>query len=660
MGQRVENDPGIIRWLKDNKSRQLILSGLLIIILVLATYQGASKNGFVDWDDNEYVVNNNLVRNQGETQFRDILSTVVSLNYHPLTILSMRGNNNTCKTCPDGISARPFIQGNIALHVLNSILVFLLVFLLSDRNILISFLVAAVFGVHPMHVESVAWVSERKDVLYSFFFLSGLLAYIRFLNRQKGRYLWLVLSFMLFVLSCLSKATAVVFPVVLILLKLWLNDKKGEKTLKSIFFEITRPGELLLLLPFFIVSFFFGIMATQIQGGNNFLGMLKFVKNPNDVINVVGPVSALQHLQVGSYGFFTYIVKFFFPVNLSPFYPYPTLRELDHGTFSVIMWLALMALILTIFLVIRSLRKTRLYFFSIGFYFITIALVLQFISVGTAIVAERYSYLPYIGLAFLPATIIMNQTVKIRRALLFVSGCFIIILMILSRQQIKVWHDSDSLWSQAIARHQNLELARRARGKYYYMLSSSAKNGNEKKKFEDKAYSDFTIALKAGTKDASVYEGTGVILENRGDLTNALDFLNKAISIDPKKGRAYYNRAMILDGLGQKEEAIKDYSIALIYQPDITIEILSNRAVLFIETEKYREAISDLDYLISEDSNNFMYYYNRAFSKLRLNDINGAIDDYRTVLRLNPNDEQTRSQLQILIDSQKKQAALLN
>jgi protein O-mannosyl-transferase len=651
MGQREDTKPGIIDRLKESKTNQLILSGLLIIILVLATYQGALKNGFVDWDDNEYVVNNNMIRNQGETQYKDILSTVVSLNYHPLTILSMRLNNNTCKNCPNGISARPFIRGNIALHLFNSVLVFLLIFLLSDRNVLIAFFVAAVFGVHPMHVESVAWVSERKDVLYGFFFLSGLLAYIKYLTEHKRRYLWLIFSFVLFILSCFSKATAVVFPVVLLLLNFWFQDKNKEQSVKSALLEIVNPKKLFFLLPFFAVSVFFGLMATQIQSGKNFMGMLKFLKEHNDVINVVGPVSTLQHIQIGSYGFFTYIVKFFLPVNLSPFYPYPTLQEFNHGSFSITMWIAFLALLFTIFLVVRSLRKSKLYFFSIGFYFISIALVLQFISVGTAVIAERYSYLPYIGLAFLPATIIMNKPVKIRRVLLIISGCFIIILMILTRQQIKVWHDSETLWSQVIERHPNLELARRARGKYYYMLSSSAENESKRRKLEDKAWTDFNLALKAGTKEPEVYEGTGVILENRGDLKNALAFLNKAISLDPKKGRAYYNRAMILDGLGQKEEAIKDYSIALVYQPDITIEILSNRAVLFIETGKYKEAVIDLNYLISEDSNNFMYYYNRAFSKLKLNDIDGAIEDYRKVIQLNPDDKQTAEQLQILIDN---------
>ena len=648
------SDPFIIDKLKESKTSQLILSGLLIIILVLTTYWGASKNGFVDWDDNEYVENNNLVRNPGETNISDFFSTVVSLNYHPLTMLSMRLNDNKCKTCPNGISAKPFIEGNITLHVLNSILVLLLIFSLSGKNITVAFLVAAIFGVHPMHVESVVWVSERKDVLYSFFFLSGLLAYLKYLDERKGKYLWLIFSFILFVLSCLSKATAVVFPVVLVILNFWINNKEARRTIKSTLYELAEPKKLLLLLPFFAVSLFFGIMTIKIQSGHNFLGMLKFFKDPNDVINIVGPVSILQHFQIGSYGFFTYIVKFFLPLNLSPFYPYPSLEEFDKGTFSVTLWVASLAFILTLFLVIWSLRKTKLYFFSLGFYFITIVLVLQFMSVGTAVIAERYSYLPYIGLAFLPATLIANTSARIRNALLIISGCFIILLMFLSRQQIKVWFDSETLWSQVIERHPHLELGRRARGKYYYMLSSQASTAAEKKKLEEKAMADFTLAVKAGTKEADVYEGTGVILEGRGDLKNALVFLNKAISIDPKKGRTYYNRAMVLDGLGRKEDAIKDYSVALIYQTDLTIEILSNRAVLFMETEKFREAISDLDYLISEDGNNFMYYYNRAFAKLKLNDIEGAIADYRKVLQLNPGDKETAQQLQILIDSQRR------
>ena len=146
---------------------------VLLLVLVLFTYSKSFKNSFVDWDDFTYVVNNDLVRTPGDTYFKDLFLTPVSSNYHPLTILSMRISSNVCGTCPAGISPAPFIRGNVVLHMLNTLLVFILVFLLCKRDILISFLVAAVFGVHPMHVESVAWISERKDVLYTFFFSSG-------------------------------------------------------------------------------------------------------------------------------------------------------------------------------------------------------------------------------------------------------------------------------------------------------------------------------------------------------------------------------------------------------------------------------------------------------------------------------------------------------
>jgi tetratricopeptide (TPR) repeat protein len=308
--------------------------------------------------------------------------------------------------------------------------------------------------------------------------------------------------------------------------------------------------------------------------------------------------------------------------------------------------------ILTLFLSIRSLKRTKLYFFSLGFYFITIALVLQFMSVGTAITAERYTYLPYIGLSLIPATLITNSSARIKKTLLVLSGCFIVFLMILSRQQVKVWHDSETLWSQVIERYPDLELARSARGKYYFMLSSHAKTITEKKRLEDKALADFKVAIKAGTRTADVYEGMGIICESRNDLNNALIFLNRAISIDPKKGRSYYNRAMIYDGLNQKEKAIRDYNLALIFKPDLTVEILSNRSVLFLETGQFKEAVNDLDYLISVNPKEFMYYSNRAFAKLQLKDIDGAIADYRTVLRLKPDDQTTRKQLQALIESQ--------
>jgi tetratricopeptide (TPR) repeat protein len=636
--------------LKINKNIQLPAAALAVMIIVFITYRGALENSFTDWDDYGYVIDNELVRNPGDNYLKDLFTTPVLLNYHPLTILTLRLNNNECKSCPEGISAKPFIRGNIILHIFNSLLVLAFVFLLTDRNVIASLLVALLFGVHPMHVESVAWIAERKDVLYSFFFLAGLIAYLFFKKKERSKHLWLATAFIFFVLSCLSKATAVVFPVVLILINFWIDYPEKRSVSKAIRSSFSLRN-LLLLVPFFIVSLFFGIMAVRIQNNENFLGILNPVENAVDVVNTVQPFSILQRFQVAGYGFMMYIIKFLVPVNLIAFYPYPEISEFKGGIFSVILWLSLAATVLIAITSIWSSKKTRLYVFGTGFFFITIALVLQFISVGNAMMADRYSYLPYIGLSMIPAMLITGLNKKARNILLTVSASFIIILMLLSIKQVKIWKDNGTLWTNVIKKHPHLELARRSRGKYYSKLSATAKSEKEKRLLEDKAFTDFSEAIKAGTKSADVYEGTAIIFQSRGENSKALLFISKAITMNPDKGGAYYNRAMIYDGLDRKEEAITDYSTALRLEPELEIKILSNRSVLYLETGKFREANKDLDRLITLDALNQMYYYNRAFSRLKLGDPDGAIDDYRKVLQMNPGDELTRKQLQVLLNN---------
>jgi tetratricopeptide (TPR) repeat protein len=224
-------------------------------------------------------------------------------------------------------------------------------------------------------------------------------------------------------------------------------------------------------------------------------------------------------------------------------------------------------------------------------------------------------------------------------------------MLLLARNQVKVWHDSESLWTQVIERYPNLDLARSARGKYYYMLSSLEANNKVKKNFEEKALADFRVAIKENTKRAEIYEGMGVIMLSRNELKGALQLLNVAIKLNPKKGRTYYNRAIIFDQLNQKEESIRDYESAIALSPEMALEILRNRNVLYIETSRYESAVKDLDELIRIDGKEYTHYYNRAFSKLMLKDIDGAIADYKNVLILNPGNKETIEHLRILMES---------
>ena len=610
----------------------LIPAIFLLTILVLVTFWESFDNNFVDWDDYTYVVDNNLVRNPEETTLKEVFTKTVSLNYHPLTILTLRWNNNKCSNCPEGISPAPFIRWNVIIHILNTLLVFILIYFLSKKKVLVAFIVAALFGVHPMHVESVAWISERKDVLYTFFFLSGLITYIKYLNvtdNNKKKFIWLAATFALFVISCLSKAMAVVFPLVLLLIKFWQYQPTGNNQVKESIKETISLKNIIPLIPFFVTSLIFGIVAISINKLNTF--------------------TILHRIQFATYGFLMYIVKFFFPGNQLAIYPYPSQAEYDTATIGLLLKLAPFAFILLSVLVAYSLRKTKLFVFGMGFFLVTIIMVLQLISVGVAIMADRYTYLPYIGLAFIPAMLIGDK-VMLKRIPIFVFTCvFIIVMIFLARRQTSVWRNSETLWSKVIDKYPAMETARSIRGIYWEKKAEKAPNAQTQNYFEDKAFEDFKIAIKAGTPRADVYEGAGCIYGKWGDLNNALFCFNNAIRLKPQKGSAYFNRALTLSKLNNNEGAIKDYNLALVYQPQRALQILTNRYILFLSTGKFKEATQDLDYLISVDGNNFIFYYNRAQARTQLNDIQGAISDYKKVLTLQPNDQMSKTELQKLL-----------
>jgi Flp pilus assembly protein TadD len=483
-----------------------------------------------------------------------------------------------------------------------------------------------------MHVESVAWISERKDVLYTFFFLSGLITYIKYLNvtdNNNKKFIWLAATFALFVISCLSKAMAVVFPLVLLLIKFWQYQPTGNNQVKESIKETISLKNIIPLIPFFVTSLIFGIVAISINKLNTF--------------------TILHRIQFATYGFLMYIVKFFFPGNQLAIYPYPSQAEYDTATIGLLLKLAPFAFILLSVLIAYSLRKTKLFVFGMGFFLVTIIMVLQLISVGVAIMADRYTYLPYIGLAFIPAMLIGDK-VMLKRIPIFVFTCvFIIVMIFLARRQTSVWRNSETLWSKVIDKYPAMETARSIRGIYWEKKAEKAPNAQTQNYFEDKAFEDFKIAIKAGTPRADVYEGAGCIYGKWGDLNNALFCFNNAIRLKPQKGSAYFNRALTLSKLNNNEGAIKDYNLALVYQPQRALQILTNRYILFLSTGKFKEATQDLDYLISVDGNNFIFYYNRAQARTQLNDIQGAISDYKKVLTLQPNDQMSKTELQKIL-----------
>lgn len=621
--------------------------GILTLVTYFA-YYNALDNDFVDWDDYTYVINNDLVRpnttQTGQNKVSDIFKVPVSLNYHPLTIWSMRMNDNNCPECMEKIAARPFIQMNIIIHILNVLLLFLLISLMSE-SLYIGGLVALIFAIHPMHVESVAWVSERKDVLYAFFFLSSLLTFWKQLEADelgKSTRKWLIATFVLFVLACLSKAMAVVLPIVLALMIFWKTPAKGWKAIR----EVLKPSNLIRLAPFFGVALFFGMMAVKVQGGNNFLGLLDIRANTAVAINDFDTFSILQRIQFASYGFVMYIFKFFVPTDLCTFYPYPTQPEYDASLFLKVVPLFVLA---TFGLAFYSLKYTKAILFGIGFYFITVVLVLQFLSVGVVIMADRYTYLPYIGFAFMLLMLVKEFLPKETHLPIYAAtAIWCIILTVQTTEQVDTWQNSDTLWSRVIELHPKTEQPRSIRGNFYGKKASSAKTPEEQKMYLDKAFIDFQEAIRLGTQRADVHEGIGNIHGMRQQLEEALTAYSEAIRLNPKKGSVYFNRAVTYTMLGQHGKAAQDYTTAEQLYPEKIVQVRTNRSIAYINNKQYQEALADLNYLLQIDPNNFAHYANRGVCYMSLGNKANAIQDFQKALQLNPKHEPSRQNLTVL------------
>jgi len=240
-----------VKSFKTDKGKFNYRNIIIVIAILLVTYISfypSIKNSFTNWDDPGYVTENPKIthlKSDGIEHFFSFSDFTVG-NYHPLTMLSLALDYNSAKLSP----AR-YHKVNVLFHLLNTFLVFLFIYRLSGKKIIVATIVAILFGIHPMHVESVSWVAGRKDVLFTFFFVAGLITYLRYLNKNKQKILFYFFTFILALLSLLCKPAAVTFPLVILLIDFYYKRKFDIKCLLE-------------KIPFFIVSIIFGIISLPV------------------------------------------------------------------------------------------------------------------------------------------------------------------------------------------------------------------------------------------------------------------------------------------------------------------------------------------------------------------------------------------------------------
>jgi len=548
--------------------------------------------GLTNWDDEGYVLSNPYLGELSWDGLRALFSSYYKGNYHPLSMLSLSVDHRL-----GGLSPRVYHATNLVLHLANTLLVFTLARRLL-RSLPGGFIAALLFGVHPLHVESVAWVSERKDVLYTLFYLLSLLAYLRCLDRPDGRQRFYALSLFAFLLSLLSKGQAVALAPSLLAL-----DLLRGRDLRKLHVWIEK-------VPYFALALGFGIVALGAQSES---GQLQGASQ----------WSALERVALSSSGYLQYLHKLALPLNLSAFYPYP---ERVEGALPVAYWLAPLGVAAVAGIFAWSVGRARVLAFGIAFFTANLVFVLQLVPVGGAIMADRYSYVASIGF-FVPlaagALALYERRRPLGLAALVALALYSAALAAATHQRAGVWHDSLTLWDDVIAQHRGIEIAHLNRALARY--SAGDLEGAE---------ADLSEAIRIAPEYGRAWAHRGVIRHQLGDTPAGLRDLTRALVFEPS-AENHSNRGSLRLSAGNTAGAIADFDRALALHPGYGMA-WNNRGHARAAAGDPERALADFEQAAALAPGLIAAHLGAGEARLALGDSAGAEQSFDVALRLDP------------------------
>ena len=557
--------------------------GILIAGLIFAFYFQTFQFDFVNWDDQVNVYENENVVN---FDVKGIFTDHVIGNYNPLSNFTLAVEYLLVKESP-GL----YHFNNVLLHIICSLLVYLLMKRLG-LSFLVSFLAAILFGIHPMRVESVAWVTERKDVLFGVFYLLSLLLYISYYRTKKAAYF--ILSVLVFILSLLSKIQAVALPFSLLLIDYWFERKL---TLKSVSEKI----------PFFLLSLITGLIG------------IHFLRQQGS-LEVGNIMPVFQRLFIGSYSFVVFIVKSVVPFQTSAIYIFP-------AELSAIHYLSMLPALAVIGVAAVYFKTKRFISFGILFFTLNIVFVLQVVGAGQGFIADRFTYIPYIGLFLIYAVLFEKLLVKFQNRKVLLYPALVIYLLLISIQtfnQIKVWQNSETLWTDVIKKQPDAVLAYNNLAHYYIQ-----------QKQPEKALANYNIAIELQPEKAQTYNNRGKIYFERGEFDKALMDYNKSLSIEPEFADALANRGAVYGATKQMDKAIEDFTNVMKIDPKNT-DVISNRGFVYYRQKEFEKAISDCKLYLQLKPKDTEVINLNGLCYAGLNDFDSAILEYNKAIQIEP------------------------
>jgi len=609
----------------------LLLLG--IAVLTFVCYHYSLENQFTNWDDQRFITENIFIKSFSAANLKMILFHDVTGDYYnPLTILSYAINYHFA-----GLEPRSYYLTDIVLHILNCMLMFFLVLALlkamarkgyfaTDNGQFavhkkwIAFFCTLAYAIHPMHVESVSWIAERKDVLYAFFYFLGMIAYLRFTEAQTKKYVWLVCVFICFLLSLLSKPMAIVFPFSLLAIDILLKRDKTS-SIRNIIFE---------KLPFIAI----GILSA---------GATYISTKSSGAVQEHQIFTFFQRFLFASYGFYIYILKAFIPVFQSSYYPYPQLPTPGSSLpflFYVSPLIALLVVAIPLYLSYRAGENSfRIVLFGLIFYFFNMIIVSQIIGAGPNIMADRYSYVCYFGI-FFPLTYFIYRGLTKRKSLLIygLSGIslYLVLFSFLCYERTLVWHNSETLWTDVIRQypHQVIK-AYNNLGNYYFANRDL-----------DKAYENYKEAIDLKTADPQVYCNMGSLLGAKQQYKLSLAYYGAALKLDSNDALTYLDRAITYSAMGNYDLAIKDYRTSSRINPNSEI-LYRNIAYTYLNAHQFDSAINYYTRVIQINPANPGYFHYRGVAEFDKGSIKTAMDDFRQNLVIAPHDSECMFYLSI-------------
>ena len=590
----------------DIKQKHSVLVVLMLIILILGVYWPVQDYEFVNYDDSLYVYDNYKIRSG--INIENLIYAVKDVHtghWHPLTMIShmldwqLFGNNSGGHHWT-----------SVIIHILNTILLFIF-FRYVTGAIWPSAFLAALFAIHPLNVESVAWIAERKNVLSTFFWILTMLFYVWYVQLPGWkRYLPV---FFCFALGLMSKPMLVTLPFVLLLLDYWplnrmginfQNDDQNEATSiiadkSRIFFLVLEKTPLLVLT---IISICLTFYAAQ---------------SVNTIADDILPLTARISNAIFSYA--VYIKKLFWPFDLAFFYPHVYIP----------IWQVSAAALLLAVITILAIRHYRKYpYLIVGWFWYlgTLVPVIGIVQAGSQSMADRYAYIPFIGIFLMivwsMATIFKKQlSIKV---LAIFSGIVLSGLLVTTHFQVKYWENSVTLFEHALKVTQNNYVAT-------YCLATELFLQNKL----DEAIFYYKDAIKIDPKRDLAFAGLGCALGKKGKTNEAMVAFQRAIDIDPYSLDAHYNLSITLMQMNRVDEAIGEYQKA--------IQINSNNPVLrdnfgnvLAAKGRYAEAALEYAEAVRLQPSNASTHNNLAMVLMLQGKADEAEKHFRETLRLHP------------------------